>query len=843
MHSEADEEPTPILPVGNPPRWRGVFPIAVGVAAGVLTLGSSASPRFGVPVAMLATLVVVFGVFDLLGTFDDDETSSVLLSRLAPWLGALVGSLSALLLLLRLAVLGSAPGMLCSIGVPLLFMAVVASLFKLGEALGPWRVDERGETRPLHRRHGFWLLLIGAALYLPMLGRRTLVDPWEPHYGEVAREVLARDDWISLWWAQEGWFWSKPVLSIWLQSMAMALTGVRYESGQMLSAVADGHTPSPEWAVRMAVAPLALFAAYLLYKAVAHSYGRRAGFFGGVVLLTLPQYYFVAQQTMTDMPFVALMASSVALFLLAVHTQPDERVPVYRISFGSSALRVSLYHLVLGAALLVIVPQLLYLLSRNVVLATSPHWDLRFVADTFNAGSPGNCGTPGNRACQAGLTPDRESLQPAVQMLLWLQTSVLLLWINRGERRRQRLLFLAAWLCAALATMAKGPAGLGFPVLCALAWVVATGRWRALLQMEIVSGLLIIASTAFPWWLAMYVRHGEAFVHRLFVHDMFKRAFDHVHDTNKGDDTSIRYYIWQLGYAIFPWSGLAPIALVRWLGAKPQGEPSERRELCLVLGAWFLIAFALFTAMGTKFHHYILPALPPLAMLVGILLDDLLRARQSFGQRALWGAAAVAAAIVTWAVGQDLSTDIDRQPGPLRLVQLFSYNYERRWPSSLDFRWEFGVLTAVAALLLFALVVPRWRKAMTTGLIVFACAFVALPLNQYMNKVAPHWGQRELLMHYERERIETPGRLIAYQLNWKGENFYRGNEVPAFVASGKPFQQWIDKQKAAGQSVFYFVTEHKRTGGLRSELGEPPGFDLLTDKVLNNKFVLVRARF
>ena len=39
---------------------------------------------------------------------------------------------------------------------------------------------------------------------------------------------------------------------------------------------------------------------------------------------------------------------------------------------------------------------------------------------------------------------------------------------------------------------------------------------------------------------------------------------------------------------------------------------------------WFLFAFALFSFMGTKFHHYIFPAVPPVAMLIGVVLDDML---------------------------------------------------------------------------------------------------------------------------------------------------------------------------------------------------------------------------
>jgi len=32
---------------------------------------------------------------------------------------------------------------------------------------------------------------------------------------------LSRDDWISLWWAQENWFWSKPILIFWSEALSM----------------------------------------------------------------------------------------------------------------------------------------------------------------------------------------------------------------------------------------------------------------------------------------------------------------------------------------------------------------------------------------------------------------------------------------------------------------------------------------------------------------------------------------------------------------------------------------------------------------------------------------------
>ena len=47
-------------------------------------------------------------------------------------------------------------------------------------------------------------------------------------------------------------------------------------------------------------------------------------------------------------------------------------------------------------------------------------------------------------------------------------------------------------------------------------------------------------------------------------------------------------------------------------------------DVSIMLVMWFVFAFALFSFMGTKFHHYIFPAVPPIAMLIGIVLDDML---------------------------------------------------------------------------------------------------------------------------------------------------------------------------------------------------------------------------
>jgi 4-amino-4-deoxy-L-arabinose transferase-like glycosyltransferase len=949
---EEDDDEEALLPTGNPLRFgRGPIAIFLGLFGAVCLMAVKAQLRFGVPLGALAVFIATFGILDLLGTFDDPDdrvAGRATLRAVARPLGLTLGGLASLWGLISLAVDGrlsaSFPVLAAGVLIPASFLVTVVGAFQLGDAFGVWGVDPDGTPRPLLRRHGFWVVTATTLLYLPSLGSHGLSDPWETHYGEVAREILARNDWISTWWGQDGWFWSKPVLDFWIQALSMATFGVRHGSDQVLGAVREGRVPWPEWAMRLPVFLLTLIAVYLLYKAAARAFGRRAGLLGGLVLLTMPQWFLLSHQTMTDMPFVAPMATTMALFLLGAQEDPDAQVRVYELDLGLLRLRFSGVHLVLGAIVACALPQIVYLVTRNLLL------DIRgfhFVLDQFASGSPGNCGLPGNEACHVAY-PLLKGLHPALQALIWAQALSLVLYLSWGERRRQRLLFLAAWLFAALATMGKGPAGFGLPVLCALAYVAVTRRWRDLTRMEITTGLLTLLCVALPWFVAMYARHGQPFTDRLLFHDMFKRAFTHVHDTNEGDDTSFRFYVWQLGYAMFPWTGLVPAALGWWLRRREStgatsAEADRKGDASIFFAVWFIFAFALFSLMLTKFHHYILPAVPPAAMLVGVLLDGLLaraaaapggalrtprevalyalglsvslavivggaarllggsllgiggvvvgvgllaatvvmldgaapagdesapppgdaqpeaagyRAAPPAGtdaaateafrrryERVLLGAAAAAGAVVVLAVGRDLSSGHDGAFSQIRLMHLVTYNYKRPWPPSLDFTPTLGAFTAAAAALTFLLVVVRLRRHVVAGLVALGLGFGAWGLDVYFMKISPHWSQRETTVAYYQATREAPGPLLAYQMNWKGENFYTGNHVPAFVSSGKRFQDYILEEKKKGLRTFYFVTEHGRTSTLSNELGPTRSFERLTTPELDNKFVLVRARF
>jgi 4-amino-4-deoxy-L-arabinose transferase-like glycosyltransferase len=738
------------------------------------------------------------------------------------------------LLVLRLAVRATLPTWAVAVLAPITAMGLVAAVFRAGVALGPLGLDEHGEERGLLRRHGFWLIGLAIASALPMLGAFSLVDPWETHYAEVAREMIERRDLVSPWWANEGWFMSKPILTFWLEVVSMVALGVRTGPDQILAGAAR-----PEWAVRMPAFVLAAVAAYILYNGVSRTCGRRAGFIGGVVLLTMPGYALLSHQALTDMPLVASVAASLGFLLRALETRDETRVSRWMVRLGGRALTFHAGHFMALFVLLFTVPQLVVLLSAHV------HADptgLHLGADRLIAGSPHACTLPGQPAC-APVALAHARLQPIVQVMIW---TPILVWLTAqlaGETRASRLFAVAAWTAAALGAMAKGPAALVIPAAATVVAIAARRSLRPLLRLEILTGLGVVLVMVAPWYLAAFARHGRVFIDELVLRHMLGRTLDHLHDTNTGDDVGLTYFVKQLGYAAFPWSGLTLAALF----AMPLGEAASRRGRARALlfgGALF--AFALVSSMGTKFHHYGLVVLPGAAMMAGVWLDERLgEASSGRGVRAgATSALFVGAAVLVLVIARDLAVPGSGHApsGAARFVQLMTYRYDRRWPGASAFAPAIVAVAVATSIASIGLAVRRWRARSVLAFAGCAVLFGVVLLDGYLVRAAADGGQRGVFEAYYRARgASSTAPLVAYQLNWKGENFYSGNNVAIFVSSGASMRTYLDGRKQRNEGTVYFVTERGRVNGLRNELGAVRAFEEMTDGQVSHEFRLVRA--
>jgi 4-amino-4-deoxy-L-arabinose transferase-like glycosyltransferase len=920
---------TPPTPGAGPTRkgWlQNLALVAGGLFVPFALLASDRRFPFSISLVVASLLVAGLGLLRWLGAWPERSHSDIAPTRdLKPALWLAAGA-AGFVLATTLAVKGVYPLPRFSSGllITATFLALVVATFRFGRSLGYWGPDADGTDRPLHQRHGFWLLTLSALLYLPWLGNFGLIDPWETHYGEVSREMIARDDWISLWWAHDGWFWSKPILNFWLQGLSFKLFGVNAMPDQMLLGISQGRWPEPEWACRLPVFFLTVVGGYTLYRGTLAPFGRRAAFLGGLVLSTCPYWYILARQTMADMPYVAPLCAAMGFLMLGMQADPAQLVKTRTLALGRLRLEFSAFHALFLAVLLCCLPQVLYLATRNLTLHTTDMFGFRPHLDEFMRGSGGgNCGQPGNKACTE-TAPVYVWGQPVAFAALWLGLLIGLLFYQRRERRAQRLYFVAGWLCTAFAVMAKGAPGLVLPLGTLLAFLGTSGRWRDITRVELPALLLLVLIVGMPWYVQMYMRHGYAFFDRLIMHDMVNRAFSHVHDTNKGDEVTFRYYVWQLGYGLFPWTGLCAGGLVWWAARREQFAKLPWESL-IWLTCWWLVAFGMFSITGTKFHHYIFPVVPPTAAITGLLLSDLLPkfsgpSWRTLGYFALLfvGCAAVVLGLVLCLPGRlDASVIVDQAPNPgrplpgvafvlaglgailfgcrlappsevedatapasnsatrvglaalciaaaggvalagrdqfitragdvegqVRLLHLFTYNYERLFPKSLDFKPAFLAFTVTAVVIGLLLALPRVQRHAATLMCSVSILFSAWCIDTYLVKLTPHWGQRETIVKYFQTRANENEKLVAYQMNWKGENFYTGNRMATWVSSGVKFKEWIAKQRERGVKSMFFTTEHARLGTLKKELDNPKQFEVLTNDTLNNKFFLAKVTF
>src|SRR5437870_10917339 len=84
------------------------------------------------------------------------------------------------------------------------------------------------EDFPVRLRAREWLLLVGFCVFLFFygLGQFGLVGADEPRYAQVAREMLARHDWVTPVLYGRPWL-EKPILYYWEAMLAYIIFGVK----------------------------------------------------------------------------------------------------------------------------------------------------------------------------------------------------------------------------------------------------------------------------------------------------------------------------------------------------------------------------------------------------------------------------------------------------------------------------------------------------------------------------------------------------------------------------------------------------------------------------------------
>lgn len=166
------------------------------------------------------------------------------------------------------------------------------------------------------------------------------------------------------------------------------------------------------------------------------------------------------------------------------------------------------------------------------------------------------------------------------------------------------------WVAQGIAILIKGPIA---PLLSALTVAALfaferDGRW--LKNLKVGRGLLIVLLIALPWLALITWKSHGAFLQQAVGKDMLGKVAsgEESHGIPPG------FYV--LTYSLFMWPfGL--IAVGAGLQALNRLRDDPRLRFCL---AWYIPFWLVFELIPTKLPHYVLPAYPGMALLVGWLL-------------------------------------------------------------------------------------------------------------------------------------------------------------------------------------------------------------------------------
>jgi len=183
-----------------------------------------------------------------------------------------------------------------------------------------------------------------------------------------------------------------------------------------------------------------------------------------------------------------------------------------------------------------------------------------------------------------------------------------------GGMSRAWMLIASAML--ALGTLAKGPVALVLGGAIALIWILLEGRGREVRSMPLLSCVAVYAVIVTPWFLLAAIRN-PGFVDFFFVHEHLERF------------VSSREHAWGPYFFIpivvagtWPWLFFIPLG-IQAARELPEAHQRKTRSALRLLAVWFTLIFVFFSIPRSKLGSYILPALPPIAIVSGLALARL----------------------------------------------------------------------------------------------------------------------------------------------------------------------------------------------------------------------------
>lgn len=214
-------------------------------------------------------------------------------------------------------------------------------------------------------------------------------------------------------------------------------------------------------------------------------------------------------------------------------------------------------------------------------------------------------------------------------------------WLGLHEPGRGRHWIWAFYAGMAIATLTKGPVGFAVPLITGLLYLAATRQWLIFWQRGApIAGTLLLLLLAGPWYVAMFLLHGDAYSSQAKVHTVGRFLAP-----MEGHGVGWWFYFPVLLLGFYPWSAFLPAGLYRayqswraWRLMRNRAHDSETppgsgEELEWFAGLWVVGVFIFFSLSSTRLPHYIGPLFPACALLAALFWAQGLKDSSTRGLR------------------------------------------------------------------------------------------------------------------------------------------------------------------------------------------------------------------
>jgi 4-amino-4-deoxy-L-arabinose transferase-like glycosyltransferase len=435
-------------------------------------------------------------------------------------------------------------------------------------------------------RHCLLLIAICLLTFFAGLGRGAIGDSDEAFYAESAREMIESGDWITPHYNYEFRF-QKPILFYWLAAGTYRVAGVDEAAARFPSALAG-----------LALALMTFFCGRRWFDA-------RTGLLAGAIVATSFGYFSMARTALPDLPLACFIAVATWTLLESVF-RTRSRVQGDAVSTADGWQMEAAEARASGMRGVV---------SERLALAgvegASLHDHVFRESTSATIGGPaqgptvGGAGSAGSSAADEA-EPDHTGFGGRDRGLAFVGTPGRLLWL------------LASAVAMALGVLTKGPVALALPIMVLIplaliagdTWKPSRRGWFGFTWGQMAIAGVVFVLVALPWFAAMVATHGPQYLRRFFIGENLERfATDRYNDPRP-----IWFYVPIVLGGLAPWTAFLFLwvpGLWRWVRKR---APMSQVDWRLVL--WAAVPLVFYTVSIGKQPRYILPVLPPLALLL-----------------------------------------------------------------------------------------------------------------------------------------------------------------------------------------------------------------------------------